>query len=198
MKRFFAPVLAAVAFLALAFTNPAELVTKSIDTAESIVLWEGSKVTGKHNGEIKLQSGSLEMDDAGNLVGGSFVIDMNSMTCTDLQGEYGDKLVGHLKSDDFFGVATYPTAEFVIDNVVAGTEAGQYEVMGSVTIKGKTKEVKFNANMMEEGGKMFAKADITIDRTDFDIRYGSGSFFDNLGDRAIYDDFDLQVSLVVE
>ena len=121
---------------------------------------------------------------------------MNSIACTDLSGEYAGKLVGHLKSDDFFGVANYPTAKFVITKVVSRGTPGAYKVQGDLTIKGITQSIKFNADLKEDGTKTVAEAKITVDRSDYNIRYGSGSFFENLGDKTIYDDFDLEIKLV--
>lgn len=187
-KLFFLPVLAFVAF---AFTTITNL---SIDTTNSKVVWTASKVTGTHTGTVKVESGALKLDQ-GKLVGGDFTIDMTSIDCTDLQGEWKDKLVGHLKSADFFGTDKYPTAKFVITRAIPLDTKGNYKVIGNITIKETTKEIKFNAAVTETAGKATATAKITLDRTDFDVRYGSGSFFEGLGDKTIYDEFDLQVTL---
>lgn len=180
--------------LALAFTGPVE--TVSVDTEQSTITWKGYKVLGSHTGFVNVKDGDFQMQD-GALLGGSFIIDMNSITCTDLEGEYANKLVGHLKSDDFFGVANFPTATFVITQVISRGTPGSYKIVGDLTIKEKTQQIKFNANISEEEGKSIAVADVTIDRSDFDVRYGSGSFFDNLGDNTIYDEFDLSIRLVL-
>ena len=166
----------------------------NVNTEESSVEWLGKKVTGQHNGTVQLQGGRLEMED-GQLVGGIFTMDMSTITCLDLSGEYKGKLEGHLKSDDFFGVEKYPTATFVITKTVP-QGPGKYKVIGNMTIKDKTEEVQFTANMDEKDGKVTATATLTIDRSKYDVRYGSGSFFDNLGDKTIYDNFDLTVNLV--
>lgn len=180
--------------LALAFTGPVENV--SIDTEQSQITWKGYKVLGSHTGYVSVKDGDFQMQD-GALVGGSFMIDMTSITCTDLEGEYADKLVGHLKSDDFFGVANFPTASFNITQVISRGTPGSYKIVGDLTIKEKTQQIKFNANISEEDGQNIAVADVTIDRSDFDVRYGSGSFFDNLGDNTIYDEFDLSIRMVL-
>lgn len=180
-----------LAFVAVAFTTITNL---SIDTTNSTVVWTASKVTGTHTGTVKVKSGALKLDQ-GKLVGGDFTIDMTSIDCTDLQGEWKDKLVGHLKSADFFGTDKYPTAKFVITRAIPLDTKGNYKVIGNITIKEATKEIKFNAAVTEAAGKATATAKITLDRTDFDVRYGSGSFFDGLGDKTIYDEFDLQVTL---
>ena len=184
----------AFAVIGLAFTNPGEVASYNVDAAASQIVWKGYKVLGEHTGTINVQKGSLNIQD-GQLVGGSFAIDMTSIACTDLSGEYKGKLEGHLKSDDFFGAATYPTATFVITSATPNG-VDRYKVTGNLTIKDITKEIKFIANLEKEEGQVVAKADIQIDRSEFNVRYGSGSFFDSLGDKTIYDEFDLSVSIV--
>jgi polyisoprenoid-binding protein YceI len=184
----------ALAAITLAFTGPVE--TVGVDTTASVITWKGYKVTGSHTGTIKINAGNLQMQDD-QLVGGSFTIDMTTINCTDLEGEYKGKLEGHLKSADFFGVEKYPTATFKITSVVSRGTPGDYKITGNLTIKETTKPVRFNVNIAEEGGKQIATGDVQIDRSDFDIRYGSGSFFDSLGDKTIYDEFDLSVRLVL-
>jgi len=180
------------AFVSFSFTA---IVTVAVDTDASQVTWKGYKVTGEHAGTIAIKSGNF-IYDGDALTGGSFEIDMSTITCTDLEGEYAGKLEGHLKSDDFFGVATYPTAKFEITKVVSRGKAGDYKVTGNLTIKETTKEIRFNANVDNSTGVPVATADITIDRSDFNVKYGSGSFFENLGDKTIYDEFDLGLKLV--
>ena len=190
--------LVAFALIGMSFTNPGNGNEKlTADVEKSDIIWKGYKVTGSHTGTINLKSGALDFD-GDNLVGGTFEIDMTSINCTDLSGEYKGKLEGHLKSDDFFGVKSHPTAKFLITKVVHKGTPGDYKVIGNLTIKDTTKEIKFFTNVKEEGGKKVAVAEMTIDRSDFDVRYGSGSFFGNLGDKTIYDEFDLEVTLVSE
>jgi len=167
-----------------------------VDVKESSIAWVGKKVTGQHNGTIALKGGRLEMEDE-KLVGGIFTIDMSSIECLDLSGESKGKLEGHLKSDDFFGVDKFPSATFVITKAVP-QGPGKYKIVGNITIKETTEEIQFPATIEEKDGKVMATADITIDRSKFNVRYGSGSFFDNLGDKTIYDNFDLSVSLVAK
>lgn len=182
-----------IAGMTSAFTGP--VLPASVDTKASVINWKGAKVTGTHNGKISLKKGDLEFKD-GKLVGGSFEIDMTTITCEDLSGGTAEKLVGHLKSEDFFGVEKYPTSKFVITKVVSRGTPGAYTVSGNLTIKSTTKPIKFFADVKEEGGKNVATAKITVDRSEYDVRYGSGSFFDNLGDKTIYDEFELDVKLV--
>ena len=181
------------AFIGFSFTNPVE--TKSVDTAKSQVTWKGYKVTGEHEGTIDIKSGALEFDN-GKLTGGNFIINMPTIKVTDLSGGMAQKLEGHLKSPDFFGVEKYPEATFKITKVVSRGTPGDYKIVGDLTIKETTKEIKFFAKVSEDGST--ATADIKVDRSDYDVRYGSGSFFDNLGDKTIYDEFDLAVTLAVK
>lgn len=175
----------------MSFNTTPNIATKQIDTEASKVEWKGYKVTGSHVGLIKISSGELTFDDT-KLTGGKLIIDMNSMTCTDLSGGTADKLIGHLKSDDFFGVATYPTAALTITNVASRGAMGDYKVTADLKIKNTTKQIKFDV-MAKDG---VAKANVTIDRTDYDVRYGSGSFFDNLGDKTIYDEFEMNIHII--
>jgi polyisoprenoid-binding protein YceI len=115
---------------------------------------------------------------------------MTTINTTDLEGEYKGKLDGHLKSDDFFGVANYPTATLVFKDVTASGK-NAYAVSGELTIKGKTNPVTFTISIY--GSK--ATASLKVDRTEYDVRYGSASFFDGLKDKAIYDEFDLVADL---
>jgi polyisoprenoid-binding protein YceI len=189
MKLFSILSLAALLVLNSAFIG--DTVVK-VDASKSKVTWLGKKVTGQHTGMIKVKSGSLKMNK-GALSGGSFEIDMNSIECTDLQGEYAGKLVGHLKSDDFFGSSKFPVAKFDITKVSRSSAANTYLVDGNMTIKGISQPVSFEA--VVNGTSATAK--IMIDRTQYGIRYGSGSFFDNLGDKAIDNEFTLDVQLAL-
>lgn len=183
-------ILAAIA-LTVGFGVQAQ--TVKVDAAESSITWLGKKVTGEHTGTIDLKSGELKLD-GGAIAGGQFVVDMTSIKNTDLtDAEWNGKLVGHLKSDDFFGVETYPEAKLVITKKAAFS-GDKATVTGDLTIKGATHPVTFDVT---KDGKTYT-AEITVDRSKYDVRYGSKSFFDNLGDKVIYDEFYLTVKLVVE
>ncbi|MDN3641773.1 YceI family protein [Lutimonas halocynthiae] len=173
-----------IATVTFAFTT-IEDGKKEIKIETSSVTWKGYKVTGSHKGSIGLKEGQLTFKDD-KLVGGDFVIDMSTIENTDMEGEYKAKLEGHLKSDDFFGVEKFPTASLVFTNVKS-TGKNSYEVTADLTIKDKTNAVTFDMSIY--GNK--ATANVKIDRTKFDVRYGSTSFFDDLQDKAIYDEFDL-------
>ena len=173
-------------------TTPIDGEKKEVKVSESKVTWKGYKVTGSHDGNIDLKSGHLEMKGK-KLVGGEFVVDMTSIVVTDLEAGKGkEKLEGHLKSADFFGVESNPTSKLVFTSVKPMND-NSYTVTGDLTIKGITKPVTLVVSMFENK----ASATLKIDRTKYDIKYGSGSFFDNLGDKAIYDDFDLVVDLAL-
>ena len=173
-------------------TTPIDGEKKEVKVSESKVTWKGYKVTGSHDGNINLKSGHLEMKGK-KLVGGEFVVDMTSIVVTDLEAGKGkEKLEGHLQSADFFGVESNPTSKLVFTTVKAMND-NSYTVTGDLTIKGITKPVTLVVSMFENK----ATATVKVDRTKYDIKYGSGSFFDNLGDKAIYDDFDLVVDLAL-
>jgi polyisoprenoid-binding protein YceI len=152
------------------------------------VTWKGYKVGGSHTGTIALESGSLQFDGE-KLVGGEFVVDMTSINTTDLEGDYKNKLDGHLASDDFFGVANHPTAKLVFTKVKA-TGKNSYAVTGKLTIKGTTEPVSFEVSVY--GDK--ATATLKVDRTKYDVKYGSG-IIGTAKDKLIYDEFDLVVDL---
>ena len=195
----FTLMLVAVAMSSMSFINPVEgeRDKRTVNVEESNIIWNGYKVTGSHTGTIKLESGALEFEDD-RLVGGEFAIDMTSIAVTDLSGNSKKKLEGHLKSKDFFGVEKHPTATFVITQVVSRGTPGDYKIVGDLTIKESTNEIKFLTTLEEEkGNKTKATAKVKVDRSEYNVRYGSGSFFDNLGDKTIYDEFDLEIMLVV-
>ena len=164
--------------------------TYMADIKNSTLKWHGEKVTGEHFGNISLKEGVMEiMND--QITKGKFVIDMASITCTDLtDAEYNAKLVGHLKSDDFFGVAMFPEAviEIVKSSPFTNNEA---TVDANLTIKNITHPVSFK---VKRDGNAFT-AEIVVDRSKYDVRYGSGSFFDGLGDKMIYDNFEMSVRI---
>lgn len=182
--------LTAMLLLALGVATFAQ--KKAVNKEVSAVKWTGKKIGGSHNGEIELKSGYLEFNND-QIVGGEIVIDMNTITNIDLENnEYNQKLVGHLKSDDFFGVDKYPTSTFVVTKATK-FDAGKAIVSGEITIKGNTEELSFY--VVKEGNVY--TAEMEIDRSKFDVRYGSESFFDNLGDKAINNIFTLDISIVL-
>ncbi|MGJ8551164.1 YceI family protein [Winogradskyella wichelsiae] len=180
--------IAMLLILALSFMSYTTLKDKTVKVKESSVVWKGYKVGGEHTGTIDLKSGSLTFNEK-TLTGGNFTIDMTSLGSTDLEGEYKGKLDGHLKSDDFFGVEEFPTASLEITSV-SGKD-GNYNVKANITIKGETEAISFP--MIVKGDT--ATANLKIDRTKHNITYKSPSIFESLKDKAIYDEFDLNVTL---
>ena len=158
-----------VTFFASSFTTIDDN-KKEIKTDKSKLVWKGYKVTGSHEGTLSIKSGSLVFDND-KLTGGEFVIDMTTISATDLEGEYKGKLDGHLKSDDFFGVEKHPTATLVFKKVKS-TGKNAYDVTGDLTIKGKTNSVSFSISVY--GSK--ATASLKVDRTKYDVRYGLLAF----------------------
>jgi len=185
-----------LSFLSLmSFTTMLNQDHVKVNIEASTVKWIGSKITSSHEGDIKISSGKLVLED-GMLVGGEFVIDMTSMVCTDLKpNEGGDKLVKHLKADDFFGVENHPTSTLKITNV-SHVSASNYLITADLTIKGITHPVDFNADVKINNNAYLATATLVFDRTKYGIEYNSGSFFDNLGDYLILDDITLELFLL--
>jgi polyisoprenoid-binding protein YceI len=162
------------------------------DTEKTTLLWLGEKVTGKHDGTINLKTGWLNWQD-NTIVSGEFVIDMTSLK----DSESNANLEGHLKSEDFFGVEKFPTSKLVITGS-SKFDKGTGNVKGNLTIKGITHPVEFKAVMQKKDEGVWFYSNIIIDRTKYNVRFGSGSFFENLGDKTIYDEFKLKVNLLVK
>ncbi len=177
--------------ITVAFTGiNATAQTKPVDVKKSTINWVGKKVTGQHEGTVKLKDGAFFMK-GNKIVRGKFTVDMSSIEVTDMKaGEGKEKLEGHLKADDFFGTEKFPTASINFKTVTPKSK-NVYAVVADLTIKGITKPVSFDLNVKDKT----ASAKVVVDRTKYDIKYGSGSFFDNLGDKAISDNFDLTVAL---
>jgi polyisoprenoid-binding protein YceI len=165
------------------------------DVKASKLTWQAKKATGDHSGTVAISDGSFTLED-NTLKGGTFEIDTRTITDTDIaDAESNGKLVTHLKSPDFFNAEAHPKAKFVITNATKAT-GNTYDVKGNLTIKGITNAVSFPATVAVNGNKLTANAKITIDRTKYDIKFRSKNFFENLGDKVIYDDFDINVALV--
>lgn len=177
--------------LVVAFTSVSALAqNKKVNIEKSSIKWVGKKVTGQHDGTIKLNSGTLVFEGK-KLKGGLFEVDMTSITVADLEAGKGkEKLEGHLKADDFFGTDKYPTSKLEFKKI-ASKGSDIYTVTADLTIKGITQPITFDIAL----GDSTARTILKIDRTKYDIKYGSGSFFDNLGDKAINDEFELTVVL---
>ncbi|MEO5776620.1 MAG: YceI family protein [Flavobacterium sp.] len=179
----------AIALLVAFGTTVATAQSKKINVEKSTITWVGKKVTGEHTGTVNLKEGNL-IFKKGKVAGGNFTVDMTSLTGTDVSGEWKTKLDGHLKSEDFFGTEKFPTSTLVFKKI-ATKSAGLYTVTADLTIKGITNPVTFD--LAVKGNTAATK--LTIDRTKYGIKYNSKSFFDSIGDKAIYDDFELNVNL---
>ena len=198
-------VLALTAAIALSFSLPSAFAdsskkdakSASLDLAASHLKWTGKKVTGQHDGTLKLKSGKLEMNDKGEITGGDFVIDMTTIAVTDIKDPVDNKkLQGHLMSPDFFNVEAHPEATFKITSVKKmKSKSATHEITGELTVKEKTEKISFPVTVKMEKGMATAKGTLSVDRTKFDVRYGSGKFFENLGDKMISDNFDVALDL---
>lgn len=177
-----------IALMALPAANAQTL---NLDVQNSTIQWTGRKVAGNHYGNISFESGSLIQRD-NSYSGGEFVVDMQSLTVEDIKdARTNAQLAGHLRSDDFFGVDTYPKSRLVIRSAKQ-TTGNNFEFSGNLTIKDQTHPITFQAERAISGGATRFTGTIIVDRSKFNVRYGSGSFFSNLGDNLIYDNFDLK------
>lgn len=187
-----------LAALAMITTLSLSAQTYTLNSDKSSLQWTGSKITGEHYGEVNVSEGSLVSTDG--KLSGEFTIDMTSIDVQDLEGEMKGKLEGHLASEDFFNVAGYNTATIKITKIrpvkPAGDDAPNHVVTGDLTIKGITHQIEFPAKITYADRGMTADASFSIDRTKWEIRYGSGSLFDGLGDKMIYDDIELELTIV--
>jgi polyisoprenoid-binding protein YceI len=174
-----------------------------VATTESIVEWLGKKVTGQHNGTIGIKSGEFGIDN-GKVTSGKFEIDMKTIKVLDTpEGEASNgKLVGHLASDDFFAAEKFQLSKFEISKVEALNDPNKpgfnSNVTGNLTIRDVTKSITFPANIKIENNTLNATADFDIDRTEFGLKYGSGKFFEGLGDKMINDNFNLKLKIVAK
>jgi polyisoprenoid-binding protein YceI len=193
MKAFTFILLAAFTSFSFDLEKISTLVT--VDKSESTVTWKASKVTGEHFGKVNISNANLHYQN-GKIQGGSFVMDMTSITVEDITDAASNKrLTDHLKSDDFFSVEKFNTSSLIITD--AKTSNGKdYQITGDLTIKGIKNQVSFPATLEVIDNKVTAIAKITFDRTKFDIKYRSGNYFENLADRLIYDDVNLDIKLV--
>ena len=192
MKKVF--IFAAFAVLALSSATLLKPSVFKVDVTKSTFKWTGKKVTGTHWGYVKFSDGTLSVEK-GQVKGGTLNVDMTSMDVQDTKGEWGTKLEGHLKSDDFFGTAKNPKSTLVIKSLKS-TGGTNYDMTAALTIKGVTNDITFPATIAVTKTDVKATATFKVDRTKFGVKYGSGSFFDNLGDKAIENDFTVEVNIV--
>ena len=168
-----------------------------IDAGASTVDWLGKKITGQHRGKVGIKGGHVVFEGAA-LKSATIEIDLTTLTCVDIESpKWNAKLVNHLKSDDFFSVEKYPIATFVLKKSSAKKE-GTYRLEGDLRMKGKTHPISFELKVARVGPKIKATGKVVLDRTTWGIKYNSGKFFPSIGDKLIYDDFELTLSLVTK
>lgn len=166
-----------------------------VDNSKSTVKWKGTKVTGEHYGTIDFKEGNLTADGQ-KIKSGTFQINMESIVNEDLEDEStNQKLVGHLKSDDFFSVDKHPVSTFELKEV-KHKAGNKYSLTGDLTIKGITHPVTFDATVDVNENQLKANGNMEVDRTLYDIKFRSGKFFSNLGDNLIHDTFNLDFNVV--
>jgi len=171
--------------------------TFKADAAATKIIWNGKKIGGEHTGTINLKEGWVTVDKKA-ITGGEFVVDMTTIKDVDIKDDdMRGKLEGHLKSGDFFGVENFPVSKLVITGSTLSAD-GSLKAKGNLTIKEATHPVEFTAKSSVSGDIITWSALVTIDRSLFDVRYGSGKFFPNIGDKAISDDFTLDIKLAIK
>ena len=168
--------------------------TYELDITNSNIEWKATKITGAaHEGVVPVQGGTITFTD-GKVTAANIIMDMENLMVTDLEGEDKENLEGHLKSPDFFDVVNHKTASFTFTE--GETVDNKLSAKGMLNIKGMDKDSK--ASLMyssNSGDGAVISGSMIFDRTDFDIKYGSGKFFDDLGDRTIKDNVMLKMTL---
>lgn len=175
--------------------------TLPLDLQESAVEWVGRNLLNKHWGTLGMRSGEMVFEN-GQWTGGSVVLDMKDIVCTDLKGsEMHDVLIAHLASDDFFDVENHPTARYDITSVIAPEGCGEgslnRHISGSLTLRGQTHPLSFEAayGLTPRGVPAF-QASVLVDRTTWGVRYGSGKFFSRLAGHLVNDHIQLQLRIL--
>jgi len=160
----------------------------TVNGSKSNIEWLGKKTTGAHNGTILVQEGFMKINNNGDITDGEFILNMQSITCSDLKGSKKEYLEEHLKAEDFFNTKEYSTASFKI------TKVNAKKIFGVLTIKGIAKDISFDYKQTE---KLKYEAEIIVDRTLFDIKYKSKTIFKDIGDHFIYDDFIITLNPII-
>lgn len=201
MKKILFPALLALTGLVAAPAAQAQT-TYKLQPQLSTLGWEGKAVTHGHNGTIQFTGGDLLVKN-NMVVGGTTTVDMKTIKATDIaDADTQTKFVGHMSSDDFFGAEKNPTSTFKIVSVTpikgAAADANNATIVGDMTIKGATNRLTFPAKVGVKNGVAAATGKVTVDRTKFGLKYGSKSFFDSIGDKAIYDEFTLDFNVIAK
>lgn len=175
--------------------------TYIVDIEKSKIFWTGKGVGKEHTGYVTIQSGSLLIDTK-TITGGFFYINMKSITNTDVKDAgFNKNLVDHLKGPEFFFAAKFPTSTFkIVKAERLDVPEGQpnYKINGDLTIKGIKKPIEFLSTLKYTKKSVVVAGDIEIDRTHWDIKYNSGSFFQDLGDKLIEDKIKLKLDIHAE
>ena len=170
-----------------------------LDFNKSSIVWSAKKVTGSgHTGTVRVSSGVIYVKGNAGITG-KVKIDMNAMVITDISDAGTNaNFLNHLKAEDFFNTVVFPDAMFEVISVqvAKGNNGTTHNVSGNMTIKGITKALSFPAKITGGGNQVFVEGIVGVDRSQFDVRYGSNAFFDNLGDKAIDNIFNLNIKLV--
>lgn len=173
----------------------------TVDAQASTIKWVGSKPGGRHNGSIAITDGSLVINGT-DVASGSFNINMNAIVCEDLTDtKMNEMLVTHLKSADFFDVEKYPTSSFAITKVeaISGNDSITHKISGNLKMKDVEKNITFDAKITKEGDVYKAVTiPFTIDRTQWNVQYGSKSLFADLKDKFIDDNIELQITIIAK
>lgn len=183
-----------IALIIMSFTSSLDPIKKKlkVDISSSTITWKGYKPTGSHTGTINLVSGSLILK-SDKVKGGSFTVDMSSLK----ESKGNKRFENHLKSKDFFEIEVYPVSKFEITRIK--NKDGKTYVTGNMTIKNITKEINFSATIIVNDDTVTLKSEtFQINRADFDVSYKSKTFFNNLKEKFINDEFDLQVTIVAK
>jgi|AP03_1055505.scaffolds.fasta_scaffold41214_2 polyisoprenoid-binding protein YceI len=167
-----------------------------VNPKTSNIHWIGHKVTGEHSGHIKI-AGGFVLKNAGIISGGEVLVDMQSITVEDIETpKWNQKLVDHLKADDFFNSDEYPIARLNIMGSSSTDITDIFTLKGELNIRDKTNPIEFNAMVNFSQDSSMATGTLKVDRTLYDVKYRSGKFFDGLGDKMIYDEFTLNFSII--
>lgn len=170
-----------------------------VDADSSSLGWLGKKLTGQHAGNVRIREGALTVDSSGNLTDAHFVIDMQTISCTDIADSADNAdLVSHLKDPDFFDVSTFPIASFRMTDAKLG-EKGRTEVNGLLTIKDKSNAQIIPATIVFKDSLLEVSAAFSIDRTRWGVVYNSlKTLGDKVKDRAIDDDIRFTLHLIAK
>lgn len=172
-----------------------------VDTQASSIHWVGTKPGGSHHGTIAIKDGSVAINGT-EVASGSFNIDMNAIVDEDLTDQkMNEMLVTHLKSADFFDVEKYPASSFAITKVeaVTGNDSITHRISGNLKMKDVEKNITFDAKITKEGEAYKAvTVPFTIDRTQWNVQYGSKSIFADLKDKFIDDNIELQITIIAK